>query len=212
MNCSLYHSVACAAALCLLCRLHTSASAASPSPKPVVACLVSSHAACSLSSSTPLSLPSPPPPSLPLPHSLLRPLRSRHHRSFPPLPQTNHFAPSALLRPRTSRRRLVQGALLPPIQSIALPLALPGRQRSLPPHTLVTQHTNTLTTYHSPKHTWTRTITLAQLYKQPQAKFPSVPQSDPESHTTQHFPLVCPARYCTRHPTCTSPDSSSSTP
>jgi hypothetical protein len=203
-------------------RLHTSASAASPPPKPTVY-----HPTLhSFLSSSPLSLlllPSlhhPPPSLLPsltppsaaavlhapfLPTALSKPLRlCLPFRG----PRTSTLLQSSSPRP--------QGA---PFHLQHRPASgLPGQKRSLPLHPTYTRntatytHTHTLTTYNSPKHTWTRTITLAQLSKQPQAKFPSVPPSEADHTPRSISRVVCPARYCTRHPTCTSPDSSSSTP
>lgn len=149
----------------------------------------------SLSFSTPpsLLLSSPPPPPSLLPSFTPPPAEKSRHPPFLPTAPSITSALLALKRP--PHLHLLSSSPRPGRASFHLQPASPC-QRPAWPTTIspVATHTHTCNpqtythtdspdtpAYYSPKHTWTRTITLAQLYKQPQAKFPSVAQS--ESHT-----------------------------
>ena len=186
----------------------------------------------SLSFSTPPSLPSsppPPPPSL-LPSFTPPPAdRVFTHRSFPPLPPSLRLC--LLLRgPRTCtcccRRRLVQGEL-PSISSQHRPASgLPGQQRSLPcththsQPTNIHNHTHTHQTHPRTTHQNILGPAPSPSHNSTSSLRPSFRLLHDQNHTqsTPAFPArsltssFCPARSCTRHSTCTSPDSSSSTP
>jgi hypothetical protein len=155
------------------------------------------------------SLPSIFPPPVPvLSHYLLSP--SPLPPPPPPLPP---FALSALLALRgpALQQSPRPGSSLP---SPASPCLWPAWLTTISPvapihlqhrHTHTHTHSPDTSAYYSPEHTWTAP---SPSHNSTSSLRPSFRRFHNQNHTTPAFPApVCPPPYCTRHPTCTSPDS-----